>query len=800
VTAIVSGREGTALVWNGMELFSIHADDPTRRIPRQAGDLPHILPSLLEGRGDLRFIETEDADEIARELAADAALDDALRMVAIALSVDYTNPTRVLALEALDEQLEDESLSSALENILHGGIVPESADLVGAVKLVAAEVAPRAISLFGTLGSRRAFIHRAVEVWQASFAGVRDKTKRHRLHQLGVTSGMFRGVATALQERSAPRSIVDAALLQAPLDRALSPSERVSFLSWATSLQPTEQPGQLLASSEDREATREPDVLSRRASQSRDRLTLEEILQSVDARKAFILKAMRHGRWTRVGQALDDLEEFQRTYGGTEHLVKSLCALASDAKALGHPELQLDLARRAVRVHPTDAWARNQLADALLEQGDPEKALETYLKVQEDYPENAVAKKGAAEVLKALGRLPEALDAYQAAQRAHPEDVVAKCGLAGVLKAMGRLPEALDCYQAAQQAHPENVVAKCGLAEVLKAMGRLPEALDIYQATQRAHPEDVVPKNGLAEVLKAMGRLPEALDAYQATQRAHPEDVVAKNGLAEVLKAMGRLPEALDAYQAAQRAHPEDVIAECGLAEVLKTMGRLPEAFDAYQAAQRAHPEDVVVKCGLAEVLKSMGRLPEALDAYEVIRQAHPENAVARNGLASVLVGMKRYREALEALPGTLPSSADDWVSFHIRAMISLRAGNVEESSELLSYGASRCPFAIQRAYFKVAFSIALLHRQRFEDAQSVLAEVETPALELPKRVLNTHALGASGKRAEAEQVVQSLERELGVKPTELIAELRTRFVLGRPGHGDGWLLEQESDMLLRVA
>jgi tetratricopeptide (TPR) repeat protein len=470
-------------------------------------------------------------------------------------------------------------------------------------------------------------------------------------------------------------------------------------------------------------------------------------------------------------------------------------------KALSRYPEALSAYDAAIADHPENVVAKTGRAEVLKTLSRYPEALAAYDAVIADYPEDVVAKTGRAEVLKVQGRYPEALAAYDAVIADHPENAVAKNGRAEVLKAQGRYPEALAAYDAVIADHPENAVAKKGRAEVFKAQGRYPEALAAYDAVIADHPEDVVAKNGRAEVLKAQGRYPEALAAYDAVIANHPENAVAKNGRAEVLKAQDRYPEALAAYDAVIADYPEDVVAKTGRAEVLKAQGRYPEALAAYDAVIADHPENVVAKNGRAEVLKATGKLPEAATAYAAIREQHPENLVTRNGYAGVLLMSGDYSPALDLLPVAKPECVEDWIGWHIRGMILLRCGRLDEALPILEQGAEESP-PLQQPYFRTALAMARLWQEDWDRAQEQITQVTAPNMQRVGNVVWLHIHAASNNREGVEQAINELVRD---NPPaliiELTEELRLRYLEKKQGrHSDQWLREREIDCLALAA
>jgi tetratricopeptide (TPR) repeat protein len=277
--------------------------------------------------------------------------------------------------------------------------------------------------------------------------------------------------------------------------------------------------------------------------------------------------------------------------------------------------------------------------------------------------------------------------------------------------------------------------------------------------------------------------------------------VFAKNGHAEVLKALGRNQEALEAYDAVIKAHPEGVVAKSGRAEVLKALGRNQEALEAYDAVIKEHPEDVVAKSGRAEVLKVTGKLTEAAAAYTAIREKHPEDLVARNGYAGVLAMLGEHQRALDLLPTAKPTLLDDWIGWHIRGMVLVRCGRLEEAVQVLQLGAEESP-PLNKDYFRTALAMARLWLEDWKGAQEQLVQVTTPHLQRAGNAVWLHIRAAHNDREGMERAIAELAGDN--PPTliiELTEELRLRYLEKKHGvHSAQWLREREIDCLALAA
>jgi tetratricopeptide (TPR) repeat protein len=670
--ALLSPHSSTALLFQQQLPCLIESGQAPRPLS------PTEATAWLSAHEELRWHSADSIAEVEQALSLYSRRREALDLALICLDEDLSLELRDEAQQELETLLTDPAVADWLADLFHARPLPASAAINAALGQACTAQRKQLLNWLEPVIRHQSAIADSWAAWSA----IPDKLfqaagGRQTVLDLALEKGLFAGTVGLLVEGKS-----DDAKFEALLCLQGVPGYRQIVEAWLGSFAAARNPAHAEAVAWESEEQEEgPSIVKQRRFYDR-----AKVLRNVEEQKNRIIGLMRSRQWERLPLLIDGLLDYQRRHGGGVYAAKSLCDLATEAKALGRYSVQLDLTERAVEQNPEDGWAWTQYGDALLNNGQMGKALRAY-ENSVAFGAFAVGRVGRAEVLKAMGRYPEALAAYDAAMADHPEDVVAKSGRAEALKAMGRYPEALAAYDVAIADHPENAVAKSGRAEVLKAMGRYPEALAAYDVAMADHPEDVVAKNGRAEVLKALGRYPEALAAYDAAMADHPENAVAKSGRAEVLKAMGRYPEALAAYDAAMADHPENAVAKSGRAEVLKALGRYPEALAAYDAAMADHPEDVVAKNGRAEVLKALGRYPEALAAYDAAIADHPEDAVAKNGRAEVLKALGRYPEALAAYDAAIANHPESVVAKNGRAEVLKVLGRYPEA--LAAYDAA---------------------------------------------------------------------------------------------------------------
>ncbi|OLE54291.1 MAG: hypothetical protein AUG51_09050 [Acidobacteria bacterium 13_1_20CM_3_53_8] len=534
--AVISGRAGKALLLDGESLKSFDVDDPSEIVSRRQSDLPYLFGEAQ----DLRVIENADVESVKQALQHDCDFNWALDLTLISLDAELPDDIRKEAIEGLDELLSDSRVVERLEGILYARPLPEDADLVGAIKLCNEVRSSNASALLRSFGQCQLLIYQVSQAWDTIPTKIFvDYERQVEFQQVAAREGLFRSLVTVRQTKSP----ISTFLLNAGLNESIKqlPNYRQVLQHWAS---PFRQPGEVPKIKPELEEEFEEETSTRRRHGRRIGLNRQAVLREVNKRKSIILEAMRRQDFVRIHELVNDLISYQLSSGETVHAAKSLCDLATEAKALGMHPLQLEMTERSISIAPDDDWSWAQYGDALLN----------------------------------MHRLDDALTAYQQAD-AFGAGVIAKTGRAEVFKAKGELDKALAAYDEIIAEHPENVVAKTGRAEVLKAKGELNKALAAYDEIITEHPEDDVARRGRAEVLKAKGELNKALAAYDEIIAEHPNDAIAKNGRSCVLAALGYYDEALESLPDKSPITLQDWINHHVRGMILLRTGKVSEAI-----------------------------------------------------------------------------------------------------------------------------------------------------------------------------------------------------------------------------
>ncbi len=227
--AMISGRAGVALLWEGPQLFSLHLGDE-EVVSRREWEIPFLLGDAR----DLRELKGASRRQVAVELAFEARQFDALHLALLTLDSDLSEGLREEAAVELEEVLgEDPRFAEFVENVLFSNPLPADGDLPGALKAAqGTEIALRVLSDFERHQSQ---IADAWIAWQGIpgdlFARSED---RQPALNAAVRSGGFRRLAGVLLEGEPVEILLGEALMNREV--LAVPKHREIWAQWVKPL------------------------------------------------------------------------------------------------------------------------------------------------------------------------------------------------------------------------------------------------------------------------------------------------------------------------------------------------------------------------------------------------------------------------------------------------------------------------------------------------------------------------------------------------------------------------------------
>jgi tetratricopeptide (TPR) repeat protein len=805
---VFSGQAGTLAFLEGADVRFVRAGDleVDFLVGREGASY------LFEGTNDVVVGRETNRDHAFKQFEQAWESDRALRLVLIALDVEEENELRLEAADCLEEIFERGNAATFVENQLYSRPLPGEAD---PLFLMDGSKWPLVNKIISTLVDRQTAIRIHRQAWDALSASLFVDLSKADFEEGAIGAGAFR-ILASLEEGRDP----NLAILECYKALSSLPNVRAVVSDWTKQLKRVGIKHKVLPEESEDESLGQigPPVES------------YERYRKVIHQQAAIVEKMRAGSVNLARRYTDELIHSQLQDNGANFAAKSLCSLAQAAKQLGLDSLQLEWAERAVSIDFSDAWSHGQYADALMQYARLDEAL-TELSLCEAYGDPQFAATGRARILRYQGRLDEALAAFKSAQEEFPDEPFSWMGSAETYRDMCKFDEALQEYEAALKKFPESLYFRCGLAAVLANLGRPEDALSIYRSHELKN--DLVAINGRAGVLKDLGRLSEALDAVSRAVEFFPTDSVSRCLRAEIYRESGRFTDALQLYADVKSMAPNNSVAYAGFAEVLRDLRRYPEAVDAYakaierfpfdeylangyanirkvsgefdlslqlyESAVKRFPYSLIAKSGRADLLKRLGHYDDALEAYDEIIALAPDYSMAKNGKAAILVVRREFESALKLLPSGPRSTRDDWVAWHIRGMIILRRGQIEEAIEHFERSKNETPFVRERRYFERALSVARLHQGEFKKAFDALADSGTGGL---SNVLRLHAFSGMGHLAEARSVYADLTVRCPPQLVQLKDAIASKFGLTNIAayHNDNWILDRETEAILQEA
>ncbi|MDX6693076.1 MAG: hypothetical protein QOF02_679 [Blastocatellia bacterium] len=570
--AFILGQIGKAVYEQDDRYYVLGLGDSPEPVECRAGEVAFFFDvsreySVISG-GDISSATIRETLEFSRQAHG------ALTMMLSGLNQELSPESRRLSVEAAEELLQDGAALAFVRARLLARLLPETADMDGALVYAANAGALTVFALYEEVGQSQEAIKFILEAWSevATEFFLDAPEQAAGAEKILIESGVFAEMATAATagETSRLGSIVATYGMKIELRRALPPPRSTQIINAVRmKLQERVNAAPIKAAHIRRDEmkadseTAEFESVEVEQPAAQATAALRKLIAAFDKRnrdwrpsKGYqveerinhqieaIGKLISKGDLERAREFLRGLLEFHLEHSRKEHTAMSLCALAKAAMDANAFETADELVSYAFALNVEDAVIWTTRAEILKATGQIDAALEVYEQTVQSFPDDVVARNGYAEALKAKGNFDAALEAYEETMRRFPNNVVARTGYADTLKAKGDFNAALEAYEEAMRRFPGNVVARSGYAEALKAKGDFDAALEAYEEAMRRFPGNVVARTGYADTLKAKGDFNAALEAYEETMRRFPDDVVARNGCASLLVIMKNFDEA----------------------------------------------------------------------------------------------------------------------------------------------------------------------------------------------------------------------------------------------------------------
>jgi protein O-mannosyl-transferase len=195
---------------------------------------------------------------------------------------------------------------------------------------------------------------------------------------------------------------------------------------------------------------------------------------------------------------------------------------------------EISIWSNTVLCRPANLRARNELANALEDEGRHSEAIAQYEAAIQLAPNDPGSHYNLALALARAGRTSEAVEQYVQALRINPLFAEAHNGLGNVLVALGQTEQGISHYTEAIRLKPAYAEAHYNLGVAFFQAGQLERSKACFETAIRLNPEYAEAHNNLGSTLYLLGKREDAIAQYEEALRLAPGYLEAQNNLMKV--------------------------------------------------------------------------------------------------------------------------------------------------------------------------------------------------------------------------------------------------------------------------
>ncbi len=296
---------------------------------------------------------------------------------------------------------------------------------------------------------------------------------------------------------------------------------------------------------------------------------------------------------------------------------------------------------------------------------------------------------------------------------------------------------------------------------VAKAENQLEEAIQ-YLESKTNDKTSAALDFALGTMYYQMGRLTRSEQTYHLALKKFPSFLRALKNLGFVQLSLGKLDEASKNLVKAISLGEADGISYVALGYCHLSLGRVVSAENAYRMAILLHPESIDARNGMVNCLLSTNRFAEALALLDELIEAKPNDLFCHKARASALQGLGREEDAIIALEtlrrmnqldaaGTL-SLGDLYHNLGLGdlSLAAYQQALAKKEKLSLSRYSRAAKVLINRGSYEAGF-------QYLQDIEKTFGQGYTPSDEREIRMLKAEVCLATGKRKDAEKILEEL-------------------------------------------
>jgi tetratricopeptide (TPR) repeat protein len=305
----------------------------------------------------------------------------------------------------------------------------------------------------------------------------------------------------------------------------------------------------------------------------------------------------------------------------------------------------VELAVRALALHPWDLDVRYLLGSLLWDQSDTEGALRELTRITAFDPNHLPARRILVLVHAAKGDIAGLAAELEQIIRLDPEDEPAKLDLGAAYHALARDDDAVSVYEAILGQSPRHLQALKFLGDIYRARGDLASAIAYYERALSANREDPRPYFLLGSAYASAGNDDKAIRIYLQAQRFPRYLPECYSNLGALYYKSGKNDEALWYLRAAAVKRPANPRIHYNYGLALSKARARDKALVEFMRATQLDPSEAEFQYALGVALLRIGRLDEAEQAFLATVKIDADHENARHNLHLIDELRRRARE-----------------------------------------------------------------------------------------------------------------------------------------------------------
>ncbi len=761
--ALISGQAGVAILIRPEGFTAFRSENPETEIATTAERLPYFL----WGATDVAHLESATKETALAHLRMAEDCDTAMHLALILLDHQADPDTREAASESLGELFARDEVREFVENRLHCAVLPQDADLMGALGKVGAG-GPLEDFLVH-LGQRQACIKGIRAGWDALPQSVFPSGTPRRVFLTRLTdSGAFRMLVEAGED---PLKFYSAKFVCYRELEGLA-NLRQAVRTWLEPFQPPRQKPDAQRLADLRRADLERPLVGWESSNLRkDRRgkgrhykgQKKEISLAHVERVGKLLDRLRKERGSpepllwRIDKEIEHLAEFHgQEAEDLPYYAQTLTQLALKLSERSLFDHALQCIGRAREAAPEDPYPISLAISIYSRQEDLASAEGVFVQARAAGLANEVTYNALLDAYGKAGNLAKAEEVFAQAEAAGLANEVTYNALLDAYGKAGNLGKAEEVFAQAEAAGLANEVTYNALLDAYGKAGKLAKAEEVFAQAEAAGLADEVTYGALLDAYGKADNLGKVEEVFAQAEAAGLANEVAYNALLDAYAKAGNLGKSEEVFARAEAAGLANEVTYSALLDAYAKGGNLAKAEEVFTQAEAARLADEVTYGALLDAYGKAGNLAKAEEVFAQAEAAGLADEVTYGALLDAYGKAGNLAKAEEVFAQAEAAGLANEATYNALLDAYGKAGNLAKAEEVFAQ-AEAAGLANEVTYG--ALVDAYGKAGKLAKAEEVFAQAEAAGLanEVTYNAL-LDAYGKAGKLAKAEEVFARAE------------------------------------------